>query len=84
MSDCDEGWTLESWGWTDICLTTALDLDKEYRVPPVFQSPRMSRRSLRLHTTTGLYGDDGMDSVNHAFHSASFSAGGVPAGGLRC
>uniref|UniRef100_A0A3P8XI60 SUN domain-containing protein n=1 Tax=Esox lucius TaxID=8010 RepID=A0A3P8XI60_ESOLU len=38
----------------------------------------MSRRSLRLHTTTGLYGDDSMDpSVNHLYHSASFSAGGV-------
>uniref|UniRef100_A0A3P8ZJ50 SUN domain-containing protein n=1 Tax=Esox lucius TaxID=8010 RepID=A0A3P8ZJ50_ESOLU len=80
MSDFYEGWTLESWGWTDISSysTTALDFEKEHRIPAVFQSPRMSRRSLRLHTTTGLYGDDSMDpSVNHLYHSASFSAGGV-------
>ncbi|XP_041700924.2 SUN domain-containing protein 1 isoform X2 [Coregonus clupeaformis] len=39
----------------------------------------MSRRSLRLHTTTGLYGDDSLDpSLNHnVYHSASFSAGGA-------
>ncbi|XP_055746737.1 SUN domain-containing protein 1-like isoform X9 [Salvelinus fontinalis] len=38
----------------------------------------MSRRSLRLHSTTGLYGDDSLDSsLNHMYHSASFSAGGA-------
>ncbi|XP_024242303.1 SUN domain-containing protein 1 isoform X5 [Oncorhynchus tshawytscha] len=38
----------------------------------------MSRRSLRLHTITGLYGDDSLDSnLNHnVYHGASFSAGG--------
>uniref|UniRef100_A0A674BMB1 SUN domain-containing protein n=1 Tax=Salmo trutta TaxID=8032 RepID=A0A674BMB1_SALTR len=45
-------------------LTTALDFEKE-----------MSRRSLRLHTITGLYGDDSLDSnLNHnVYHGASFS-----------
>ncbi|KAM9412080.1 SUN domain-containing protein 1-like isoform 14-T26 [Salvelinus alpinus] len=38
----------------------------------------MSRRSLRLHSTTGVYGDDSLDSsLNHMYHSASFSAGGA-------
>ncbi|XP_045558403.1 SUN domain-containing protein 1 isoform X12 [Salmo salar] len=39
----------------------------------------MSRRSLRLHTITGLYGDDSLDSnLNHnVYHGASFSAGGA-------
>uniref|UniRef100_A0A4W5MBD2 SUN domain-containing protein n=1 Tax=Hucho hucho TaxID=62062 RepID=A0A4W5MBD2_9TELE len=80
MSDGDEGWTLESWGWTDLSSysTTALDFEKEHRITPVFESPRMSRRSLRLHSTTGLYGDDSLDSsLNHMYHSASFSAGGA-------
>uniref|UniRef100_A0A4W5MAD7 SUN domain-containing protein n=1 Tax=Hucho hucho TaxID=62062 RepID=A0A4W5MAD7_9TELE len=58
--------------------TTALDFEKEHRITPVFESPRMSRRSLRLHSTTGLYGDDSLDSsLNHMYHSASFSAGGA-------
>nr|XP_046212607.1 SUN domain-containing protein 1-like isoform X2 [Oncorhynchus gorbuscha] len=80
MSDGDEGWTLESWGWTDLSSysTTALDFEKEHRITPVLESPRMSRRSLRLHSTTGLYGDDSLDSsLNHMYHSASFSAGGA-------
>uniref|UniRef100_A0A4W5MW77 SUN domain-containing protein n=1 Tax=Hucho hucho TaxID=62062 RepID=A0A4W5MW77_9TELE len=39
----------------------------------------MSRRSLRLHTITDLYGDDSLDSnLNHnGYHGASFSAGGA-------
>ncbi|XP_070975339.1 SUN domain-containing protein 1-like isoform X5 [Oncorhynchus clarkii lewisi] len=58
--------------------TTALDFEKEHRITPVLESPRMSRRSLRLHSTTGLYGDDSLDSsLNHMYHSASFSAGGA-------
>ncbi|XP_041714084.1 SUN domain-containing protein 1 isoform X5 [Coregonus clupeaformis] len=59
--------------------TTALDFEKEHRIPPVLESPRMSRRSLRLHSTTGLYGDDSLDSsLNHnMYHSTSFSAGGA-------
>lgn len=60
-------------------LTTALDFEKEHRITPVLESPRMSRRSLRLHTITGLYGDDSLDSnLNHnVYHGASFSAGGA-------
>ncbi|KAM9412099.1 SUN domain-containing protein 1-like isoform 24-T43 [Salvelinus alpinus] len=58
--------------------TTALDFEKEHRISPVLESPRMSRRSLRLHSTTGVYGDDSLDSsLNHMYHSASFSAGGA-------
>uniref|UniRef100_A0A8C8GRH9 SUN domain-containing protein n=1 Tax=Oncorhynchus tshawytscha TaxID=74940 RepID=A0A8C8GRH9_ONCTS len=49
-------------------LTTALDFEKEHMITPV----------LRLHTITGLYGDDSLDSnLNHnVYHGASFSAGG--------
>ncbi|KAM6951020.1 SUN domain-containing protein 1-like [Aplochiton taeniatus] len=57
-----------------------LDPEKEQRTGQTFQSPRMSRRSLRLHTTAGHYGDDSQldSSLNHSnlVYSASYSAGG--------
>ncbi|XP_051988042.1 SUN domain-containing protein 1-like isoform X3 [Xyrauchen texanus] len=37
--------------------SAALEFEKEHKINPVYDSPRMSRRSLRLHTTTGFYGD---------------------------
>ncbi|KAK2916778.1 hypothetical protein Q8A67_001152 [Cirrhinus molitorella] len=37
--------------------SAALEFEKEHQINPVYDSPRMSRRSLRLHTSSGLYGD---------------------------
>ncbi|XP_041435211.1 SUN domain-containing protein 1 isoform X2 [Xenopus laevis] len=38
--------------------TEALDFETVHKLAPVFDSPRMSRRSLRLKTSTGNYADD--------------------------
>ncbi|XP_051771703.1 SUN domain-containing protein 1 [Ctenopharyngodon idella] len=70
----DDTWDLESWGWTVLSSysSLALDFERELRIGPVYESPRMSRRSLRLHTNTSHYGDDSLlDSSLH--HSATFS-----------
>ncbi|XP_050980911.1 SUN domain-containing protein 1 isoform X3 [Labeo rohita] len=70
----DDTWYLESWGWTVLSSysSSAEDFERELRIGPVFESPRMSRRSLRLHTSTSHYGDDSLlDSSLH--HSTSFS-----------
>ncbi|XP_028817295.1 SUN domain-containing protein 1 isoform X4 [Denticeps clupeoides] len=68
-------WCLESWGWNVL---------SSYYSSAAFDSPRMSRRSLRLNTTASRYGDDSLldSSLNR---SASFSAGadGRGLGGLR-
>uniref|UniRef100_A0A8C1Z5N5 Zgc:152977 n=2 Tax=Cyprinus carpio TaxID=7962 RepID=A0A8C1Z5N5_CYPCA len=70
----DDTWDLESWGWTVLSSysSSAQDFERELRIGPVYESPRMSRRSLRLHTNTSHYGDDSLldSSLNH---SASFS-----------
>ncbi|KAG7491399.1 hypothetical protein MATL_G00003300 [Megalops atlanticus] len=56
--------------------TAALDFEKEHRIAAVFDSPKMSRRSLRLHTAGGHYGDDGlMDSSFN--HSVTYSVSGA-------
>ncbi|KAJ7989345.1 hypothetical protein DPEC_G00303570 [Dallia pectoralis] len=44
--------------------TAALEFEKQHQIAPVFDSPRMSRRSLRLQTTGGLYGNDGLAAVS--------------------
>ncbi|KAK7134375.1 hypothetical protein R3I93_017707 [Phoxinus phoxinus] len=69
----DDSWDLESWGWTVLSsYSSVLDFESELRIGPVYESPRMSRRSLRLHTTTSQYGDDSLlDSALH--HSAAYS-----------
>ncbi|KAL0196857.1 hypothetical protein M9458_005397, partial [Cirrhinus mrigala] len=38
--------------------SAALEFEKEHQINPVYDSPRMSRRSLRLQTSSGLYGDN--------------------------
>uniref|UniRef100_A0A8C2CS70 Sad1 and UNC84 domain containing 1 n=1 Tax=Cyprinus carpio TaxID=7962 RepID=A0A8C2CS70_CYPCA len=38
--------------------TAALEFEKEHQINPVYDSPRMSRRSLRLRTSSGFYGDN--------------------------
>ncbi|XP_077062232.1 SUN domain-containing protein 1 isoform X6 [Siphateles boraxobius] len=70
----DDSWDLESWGWTILSSysSSVLDFESELRIGPVYESPRMSRRSLRLHTTTSQYGDDSLlDSALH--HSTAYS-----------
>ncbi|XP_016415061.1 SUN domain-containing protein 1-like isoform X2 [Sinocyclocheilus rhinocerous] len=70
----DDTWDLESWGWTVLSSysSSAQDFERELRIGPVYESARMSRRSLRLHTNSSHYGDDSLldSSLNH---SASFS-----------
>ncbi|KAM3863894.1 SUN domain-containing protein 1 [Diretmus argenteus] len=53
--------------------TAALDFEKEHQIAPVFDSPRMSRRSLRLQTSAGLYGNDSLAdySQNHSSYTSS-------------
>ncbi|XP_018091891.1 SUN domain-containing protein 1 isoform X10 [Xenopus laevis] len=41
--------------------TEALDFETIHKLAPVFDSPRMSRRSLRLKTSTGNYADDSLN-----------------------
>ena len=52
--------------------SAALEFEHEHQIAPVFDSPRMSRRSLRLHTATGLYGNDGLADESHN-HNTSYS-----------
>ncbi|CAL8274339.1 unnamed protein product [Lota lota] len=53
--------------------TAALEFEQQHQLAPVFDSPRMSRRSLRLQTGAGLYGNDShaIGSQNH--HSSNVS-----------
>ncbi|XP_026770511.2 SUN domain-containing protein 1 isoform X11 [Pangasianodon hypophthalmus] len=48
--------------------SSALEYEREHKLAPVFESPRMSRRSLRLHTNSAHYGDDSLldSSVNRS------------------
>ncbi|XP_072523838.1 SUN domain-containing protein 1 isoform X2 [Salminus brasiliensis] len=73
----DDRWDLESWGWTLLSSysSTALDYEREHRLAPVFDSPRMSRRSLRLHAGNSHYRDDSLLDSSHN-HSVSYSSGG--------
>ncbi|XP_051744571.1 SUN domain-containing protein 1 isoform X2 [Ctenopharyngodon idella] len=47
--------------------SAALEFEKEHKINPVYDSPRMSRRSLRLQTSSGFYGDNSLTelAVNH-------------------
>uniref|UniRef100_A0A672PYG6 SUN domain-containing protein 1-like n=1 Tax=Sinocyclocheilus grahami TaxID=75366 RepID=A0A672PYG6_SINGR len=51
--------------------TAALDFEKEHQINPVYDSPRMSRRSLRLQTSSGFYGDNSLTELtgNHSVGS---------------
>ncbi|XP_035036184.1 SUN domain-containing protein 1 isoform X6 [Hippoglossus stenolepis] len=55
--------------------TAALEFEKEHQIAPVYESPRMSRRSLRLQTTAGHYGDESLadPSQNHS-NSSSYTS----------
>ncbi|XP_033886732.2 SUN domain-containing protein 1 isoform X4 [Acipenser ruthenus] len=52
--------------------STALDFENKHKLHPVFESPKMSRRSLRL--TTGHYSDDSyLDTSNSSMsHSGKY------------
>ncbi|XP_067334235.1 SUN domain-containing protein 1 isoform X10 [Channa argus] len=53
--------------------TAALEFEKEHHIAPVYESPRMSRRSLRLQTSAGYYGSESLadHSQNHGSNYTS-------------
>ncbi|XP_071329775.1 SUN domain-containing protein 1 isoform X6 [Trachinotus anak] len=55
--------------------TAALEFEKEHQIAPVYESPRMSRRSLRLQTTASHYGNESLPdySQNHS-NSSSYTS----------
>ncbi|KAG5854090.1 hypothetical protein ANANG_G00033840 [Anguilla anguilla] len=57
-------------------LPSKLQKEKRVAAAAAFDPPKMSRRSLRLHTTGGHYGDDSLldSSLNHSVTYASSSA----------
>ncbi|XP_066519140.1 SUN domain-containing protein 1 isoform X2 [Hoplias malabaricus] len=63
----DDRWDLESWGWTVLSSysSSALEYEKEHKLAPVYESPRMSRRSLRLNAGTALYRDESILDSSH-------------------
>ncbi|XP_036428190.1 SUN domain-containing protein 1 isoform X7 [Colossoma macropomum] len=55
--------------------SSALDYEREHKLAPVFDSPRMSRRSLRLNASTSHYRDDSLLDSSQS-RSISYSTGG--------
>ncbi|KAM6905256.1 SUN domain-containing protein 1 isoform 4-T4 [Xenentodon cancila] len=53
--------------------TAALEFEKEHKIAPVYESPRMSRRSLRLQSSTSHYGNDNRADYSQD-HSSSFTS----------
>lgn len=55
--------------------TAALDFEKEHHIAAVYESPRMSRRSLRLQTGAGHDGNETLAdySQNHS-NSSSYTS----------
>ncbi|XP_068574338.1 SUN domain-containing protein 1 isoform X2 [Cebidichthys violaceus] len=55
--------------------TAALDFEKEHQIAAVYESPRMSRRSLRLQTGAGQHGHESLAdySQNHS-NSSSYTS----------
>ncbi|XP_060116966.1 SUN domain-containing protein 1 isoform X5 [Heteronotia binoei] len=51
--------------------STALDFEARHKLDPVFDSPRMSRRSLRLSATAYSTTEDGHGDCNLGSHSSS-------------
>nr|XP_020475536.1 SUN domain-containing protein 1-like isoform X2 [Monopterus albus]XP_020475537.1 SUN domain-containing protein 1-like isoform X2 [Monopterus albus]XP_020475538.1 SUN domain-containing protein 1-like isoform X2 [Monopterus albus] len=50
--------------------TAALEFEKEHQIAPVYESPRMSRRSLRLQTSAGHYGNKSL--VDYSQNPSSY------------
>ncbi|XP_037648182.1 SUN domain-containing protein 1 isoform X10 [Sebastes umbrosus] len=55
--------------------TAALDFEKQHQIAAVYESPRMSRRSLRLQNGAGHYGNESLAdySQNHSNSNSSSS-----------
>ncbi|XP_019108853.2 SUN domain-containing protein 1 isoform X1 [Larimichthys crocea] len=53
--------------------TAALEFEKEHQIAAVYESPRMSRRSLRLQTSAGHYGNESLADYSQNHHSSSSS-----------
>ncbi|KAM9746612.1 SUN domain-containing protein 1 isoform 8-T10 [Menidia menidia] len=53
--------------------TAALEFEKEHQIAPVYESPRMSRRSLRLQGATGQHGNEGLADLSQN-HSSSYAS----------
>ncbi|KAA8585092.1 hypothetical protein FQN60_003786 [Etheostoma spectabile] len=53
--------------------TAALDFEKEHQIAAVYDSPRMSRRSLRLQTGGGHYGNESLADYSQN-HSSSYTS----------
>ncbi|XP_047214422.1 SUN domain-containing protein 1-like isoform X2 [Girardinichthys multiradiatus] len=53
--------------------TAALELEKEYQIAPVYKSPKMSRRSLRLQNSASHYGTESMADYSQN-HSSSYTS----------
>ncbi|KAM9346285.1 SUN domain-containing protein 1 isoform 2-T2 [Symphorus nematophorus] len=53
--------------------TAALEFEREHQIAAVYESPRMSRRSLRLQTSAGHHGNESLAdySQNHSSSSSS-------------
>uniref|UniRef100_A0A3Q4G4G7 Sad1 and UNC84 domain containing 1b n=1 Tax=Neolamprologus brichardi TaxID=32507 RepID=A0A3Q4G4G7_NEOBR len=54
--------------------TAALEFEKEHQIAPVYESPRMSRRSLRLQTSASHYGNENLVDYSQNHHSSSSSS----------
>ncbi|XP_044037106.1 SUN domain-containing protein 1 isoform X2 [Siniperca chuatsi] len=53
--------------------TAALEFEKEHQIAAVYESPRMSRRSLRLQTSAGHYGNESLADYSQN-HSGSYTS----------
>ncbi|KAG8006972.1 SUN domain-containing protein 1, partial [Nibea albiflora] len=54
--------------------TAALEFEKEHQIAAVYESPRMSRRSLRLQTSAGHYGNESLADYSQNHHHSSSSS----------
>ncbi|XP_067238733.1 SUN domain-containing protein 1 isoform X6 [Chanodichthys erythropterus] len=63
--------------------SAALEFEKEHKINPVYDSPRMSRRSLRLQTSSGFYGDNSLTELtgNHSVSSYKRTSTTTTSGG---
>ncbi|XP_029363437.1 SUN domain-containing protein 1 isoform X2 [Echeneis naucrates] len=51
--------------------TAALEFEKEHQIAPVYESPRMSRRSLRLQTSASQYGSESLGDYSQNYSNSS-------------
>ena len=53
--------------------TTALEFEKEHQIAPVYESPKMSRRSLRLKNSSGQLSNNSVVDYSYSQSSSSYS-----------